>query len=143
VVATRNDGYESFALTPPPITDNLANDDEVPIPTLPVDPMIENADSVVDANVVGDEVDKKKLPMMVRNVQWLDVSDPSESASCAPVDDAIWSAHCGVVVPIPIYPDCAMRIRSRSAVVPPVKNLSAAFGFVVDAVPIASAASEE
>jgi hypothetical protein len=39
---------------------------------------------------------------MLLNVHGFDVPEVSESASCGPVDDAIWRDHFGVVVPIPM-----------------------------------------
>ncbi len=79
-----------------------AHGDEVAIPTLPFEPRMVRAVSDDVANVVADDVARYKFPPAFRNVQWLDVREPSESASCGPVDDAIWSDHCGVVVPIPM-----------------------------------------
>ena len=53
------------------------------------------------ANVDGDAVAMYRLPLMERKVHGLDVSDVSESASCGPVEDAIWRDHFGVDVPMP------------------------------------------
>ena len=63
---------------------------------------IVSADMVDVANVVAEEVEIYRFPPAFLNVQWLLVSDDgSDNANCAPVDDAICSAHAGVVVPIP------------------------------------------
>ena len=39
--------------------------------------------------------------MIERNVHGFCVAEPSESASCGAVDEAMLRAHCGDVVPMP------------------------------------------
>ena len=69
----------------------------VPNPSL----AIWNGEIVVVAKVLGDDVAKYKVPMILRMVQWLDVSDPSDSASWGAVEDASWRVQRGEVVPMP------------------------------------------
>ncbi len=71
----------------------------------PIAPVLINA-MVVDPDVEvakfdGDEVAIKRFPAIERNVQGEFVDEPSVSASCGAVDDAIVSAKRGEVVPIP------------------------------------------
>jgi hypothetical protein len=73
---------------------------EVPIPIAPSVLMV-SAVSVDVAKVDGDAVATKRLPLIDRNVHGFDVRLVSASASCGPVDDAIWRDHFGVDVPIP------------------------------------------
>lgn len=86
--------------TAPPATLNRATGDAVPIPTNPLASIV-NAVADDVAKVDGDEVATNKFPFTERNVHAFCVSEPSESASCGAVDEAMLSAKRGVVVPIP------------------------------------------
>ena len=82
------------------LTTKFVHGDDVPIPTDPL-PSIVSAEIVDVENAVGEEVAIKREFPAERNVQGFVKSEPSESASCARVDDASESVNRGVVVPIP------------------------------------------
>ena len=67
------------------------------------------------AKVLADEDARKKLPLMERKVHGLEVSDPSESASCGAVDDASVNVHLGVVVPKPTAPRAESKALKATA----------------------------
>jgi hypothetical protein len=67
------------------------------------------------ANVSGDDVARYKLPFIERNVHAADVSEPSDSANCGAVDDAIWSVNLGDVVPNPTVPRAESKALSATA----------------------------
>jgi hypothetical protein len=79
-----------------------------------------SAVSVDVANVLGDAVATYKLPLMLLKVHGFEVSDVSVSASCGPVDDAMWSCHAGVVVPSPRFPTL---LTMRLLVGVPIANI--------------------
>ena len=72
----------------------------VPTPTYPFALMARDG-MVVVVKFEGDEVAKKRLPMIERNVHGFDVAEPSVSASCGAVDDESVRVKRGEVVPIP------------------------------------------
>ena len=63
--------------------------------------LIDKADAVEVAKVEGEDVAMYRMPPAFLKDQWLSPGIPSESVSCGRVDEATWSAHAGVEVPIP------------------------------------------
>ena len=57
----------------------------------PVVPLIESAELVVVANVVGEEVEIKRFPAIERKFHGALVAEPSASVSCGAVDEAMVS----------------------------------------------------
>jgi hypothetical protein len=72
-----------------------------PIPTLP---LLSITNALLTVDVVkfdGLEVAIKRFPAIERNVQGLEVAEPSVSASCGAVELEMVRAKRGEVVPIP------------------------------------------
>ena len=99
----------------PPFIASFANGELVPMPTFPLERIV-NFEVVVVANVAGEAVSKYRFPPAFLIVQISEVSDPSLSASCGRVDDDTWRAHAGVDVPIPsptVFPPFGVTLRNE------------------------------
>jgi hypothetical protein len=81
---------KASATTPPfPTTERAAYGEEVEIPTLPFVELSMSFERDVVAKLVGLAESMYKFPPAFRKVQWFEESEPSERASCGPVDEAI------------------------------------------------------